>query len=82
MEIQQINMVRLQSLERGFDRSNDVLCRETRIFRVASNFGGDNDVVAVSSLTHPLANNLLGHSGGIRVSGINQIAAKFDEPIK
>jgi hypothetical protein len=94
MNVQQINIISTQLLQRTVDRNVHGLegiadkvrlkglCI-TRVTAVSSGvFGGNNHLIAVSFLLHPLANPLLRFFALISVSGINKVTAKIKESVK
>ena len=49
---------------------------------MTTDFGGHDYLVPVAALTHPLTNNLLRHSRGVGVRGVDQVATEFDETVE
>jgi hypothetical protein len=85
----QVDVLGLQSPQRGFHGADDVPSRESLIVRTrphgAAHLGGEHDALAVAACLHPAADDLLGDTswialGPVRVDvgRVDEVAAGFD----
>jgi hypothetical protein len=94
MNVQQINVIGTKFLQRTVDRdmhglegvADKVRLKGLSIASVTAVssgvFGGDDHLIAVSLLLHPLANPFLGLFALISIGGINKVTAEIEKGIE